>query len=251
MAKPGESSIVLKCNRIIDALTNARKPLAFSEIVEETGFVKSSCHRILAILQNEELVAYDKESRTYSVGARFLQWARSAWVRQDLHEASGELASRLSEQTGMNVAMSVLDGDTLLYLRTYDQIPVRYAARPGDHAPLHCTAAGKVFLAFMNEKRRDAMFGDKPLEKFTEFTHTDYETLKEDFTQIRRQGYAVAIREEFLQILGIAAPVWNSDQQVITCMSIWGPTAEISEEQLLAQVPLLKQSTRKLSALHI
>ena len=41
MAKAGESSIVTKCARVMDVLTEAREPVSFSRILDETGFVKS------------------------------------------------------------------------------------------------------------------------------------------------------------------------------------------------------------------
>ena len=154
MARPTDSSIVAKCAKIMDVLTHAKRPMVFSDIVAQTGFVKSSCHRVLAVLQSEGLVEYERSGRTYKPGSRFQEWARAGFRHPDLQQVVAEPVDRLSEATGMNIALSVLDGDTILYLRTSNHVAVRYAARPGDHAPLHCTAAGKVFLAFMSEKQR-------------------------------------------------------------------------------------------------
>lgn len=221
MARSTESSIVTKCAMIMDVLSQARQPLAFSEIVKKTGFVKSSCHRILAVLQGETLVAYDPKSRTYTTGPRLHQWARSAWRRIDLQQAAADEMADLSDRTAMNTALSVLDGDTILYLRTVDYLPFRLASRPGDHAPLHCTAAGKVFLAHMSEARRNLVLPSATLEKYTEFTKVASRALEDEYPRILAQGYATAIQEEFLKVMGLAAPVRNAEGEITACLSLW------------------------------
>ena len=106
--------------------------------------------------------------RTVHEVARLHQWARSAWRKIDLqHIATVEMGD-LSDRTKMNTALSVLDEDTILYLRTADFAPIRYASHSDDHAPLHCTAAGKVFLAHMSTAQRDAILQDGVMRKFTD-----------------------------------------------------------------------------------
>lgn len=240
MPRSSDSSIVAKCARVMDILTHAKRPLVFSEIVAETGFVKSSSHRILAVLQGERLVAYDKDKRTYEPGLRFQDWARAGFHRADLQQAAAETMEELSEATGMNAALSVLDGDSLLYLRTADNVSVRYAARAGDHAPLHCTAAGKVFLAHMPRSQLDAFLASSNLEKFTEFTRTNPEALKADFPAILENGYATVIKEEFLQVMGMSAPIWDERKKVAACLSLWALTANTDPVAMLEKAGRLK-----------
>lgn len=242
MPRSSDSSIVTKCARVMDILTHAKRPLVFSEIVAETGFVKSSSHRILAVLQSERLVSYDKEKRTYEPGSRFQEWARAGFHRADLQQVAAEPMEALSEATGMNAALSVLDSDSLLYLRTADHVSVRYAARAGDHAPLHCTAAGKVFLAHMPQTQLDAFLATGSLEKFTEFTRTDPEALVADFPAVLENGYATAIKEEFLQVMGMAAPIWDERKKVAACLSLWTLTADTDPVTMLEKAGRLKKA---------
>lgn len=248
MSRSAESSIVTKCALIVDLLTKARNPLGFSEIVVETGFVKSSCHRLLAVLQGERLVAYDADSRTYRCGPRLQEWTRAVWRRADLQDAAVDPMGQLRERTEMNVTLSLLDEDAVLYLRTSDHVPVRYAAHPGDRAPLHCTAAGKLFLAHMPGAHRSKLLLGKELERCTEFTRTDVGALERELEQIRVQSYASAIREEFLQVMGIAAPIRNEQDQVIAALSLWTLTAKTRPEELVALAPELKAAAGQISA---
>ena len=235
VSEQAESTIVTKCTLVMDILCNAREPMIFSEIVAKTGFVKSSCHRILGVLQGEGLVDYDKPTRRYRIGSRLHYWARSAWRRIDLQQVACSVMEHLAESCSMNVALSVLDEDTILYLRTFDVAPVRYGSHSGDHAPLHCTAAGKVFLANLSSQRFQNILGKLRLEKFTERTKTDLAELISEFSRIREQGFATAVDEEFLQVTGIAAPIFNAQGEVTACLSLWALTEQVTAQEVIAQ----------------
>lgn len=247
MAKAGESSIVTKCAKILDIVSHARRPVVFSDIVEQTGFVKSSAHRILAVLQSESMIEYDKPSRTYRIGSRLNDWSRSSWRRVDLQHLASEYMHMLSEETGMNTALSVLDNDTVLYLRTVDIVQYRYASHAGEHAPLHSTAAGKVFLSYMNDKRRAETLSGLQFEKLTEYTTLTAETLIDQLEAVRINGFAKALGEEQLQVTGIAAPIFGIDDKVTACLSLWSLQEHDSRDDVIAMSPKLIATANEIS----
>ena len=247
MTTANQSSIVSKCTRILDLMAGARRPLSFSDIVKQSGFVKSSAHRILSILVGEGLAEYDEQAKAYTLGPKLITWARSAWRRTDIQQIASSELETLCEQTGMNVALSIRDDDSVLYLRTIDNIPVRYAAHTGDHAPLHCTAVGKVFLAFMPDRQRTVLMQRLRFERFTEYTIQDPQVLLKELEQIRFQGYASCFQEEFLQVLGIGVPVRNANGDVAAGVSLWALSGQFSREDMLAQVPAMLDVGGRLS----
>ena len=247
MSKASESSIVTKCALVMDVLAEARSALAFSEIVERTGFVKSTCHRILAVLAREHLVEYDKPTRTYRTGARFHTWSRLAWRRIDLQDVASKTMTNLSEKYGLNVALSVRDDDTILYLRTVDHVPLRYASSTGDYAPLHCTAAGKVFLAYMSETRRKDLINRMTFERLTERTVTNPSEILNGLPSIIVNGYCLVAGEEFLQVSGMAAPIRNENGEVMACLSIWMTNAGEDGEALEQHSGVLKTAANSIS----
>ncbi len=247
MSRTVGSSIVTKCTRIIDILVEARQPLAFSDIVAETGYVKSSAHRILSVLLNENLAHYDSDARTYSVGSRVQSWARSSWQRTDLQKVAADELEKLCDSTNLNIALSILDNNSILYIRTFDGFYMRFAARPGDHAPLHCTAAGKVFLAFMSESRCSEFMGTSSLERYTENTIVDSKILVKDIAEVRDRGYGYSEKEEIAQVRGIAAPIWSADKKVVACVSIWSVAERSSRQDMQNLAPKLLSVANKIS----
>ena len=195
MARASESSIVAKCAAVIDVLSDARRPLGFKEITESSGLVKSSAHRILSVLLSEELVEYDRLKKAYRIGPRLNTWGRAIWNGMDMQmDPSAELEA-LCEQSNMNAAISILDQDSVLYMRTLNSVPFRIASHPGDHALLHCTAAGKVFLAGMSSHRRDQIIDTLQFERMTEYTIQDPERLKSELEITCNRGYGLAVQE--------------------------------------------------------
>lgn len=247
MVAANQSSIITKTARILDVLTDAQRPLGFAEIVARTQFVKSSTHRILSVLIGENMVEFDARGRTYKLGARLNNWAHAAWRRSDIDVIAVHELEQLCEVTRANVALSVRYDDSVLYLRTLDSQAVRTASRAGDHAPLHCTAAGKVFLAYMPERQRENLMARLRFERFTENSICDPAQLLTELAVVRSRGYALSAQEEVAHIVGIAAPIWNAQNEVTAAVSLWTISEAASVQEIEAHVPTLRAVTQKLS----
>ena len=92
--------------------------------------------------------------------------------------------------------------------------------------PLHCTALGKVLLAF----------GDVDMPAVLEILHPTHHhdpgPLRENLEQIRMQGYAVDDEEFDLGVRCIAVPVFDFRGKVIGSIGISGPATRVTRERL-------------------
>ncbi|MEM7543980.1 MAG: IclR family transcriptional regulator [Pseudomonadota bacterium] len=248
MPREVQSSIVAKSVAVIDLLANTQGRLTQTDIAVATGFNKSSTHRILSILIGQDLVHYDERDRSYSTGHRLINWARAAWERMDISLIEDQDLINLAETTGMNVALSVRSEHTVTFIRTRIPHPYRLAVKTGGQSELHNTAAGKVFLAHMTDEERAAYFKVAELEKFTETTLTTPEALENDMAETRARGYAISDREEFYQVVGIAAPIRDFDARILASISLWIPLRVASLDNLLDHAPTLLATTEEISA---
>jgi len=245
VAQPNQSSIVTKVGQVIDILVRAQKPLTFSELVERTGFVKSSAHRILSVMLTEGLIEHNQ--KVYRLGPRLVNWARAAWSRPDLQEVAAHEMQKFCEKTGFNIALSIMDQDKVLYLRTIDPKPVRYAAHAGERAPLHCTGVGKAYLAFLSDAQRTDLLPRLVLDRYTENTKITVAELERDLADIRRRGYGTCDREEFLHVVGIGAPILDENGNPVAGISVW-ITTDIADMVTLEKcAPDLLSMTKNIS----
>ncbi len=248
MSREIQSSIVQKSVAVVNLLADHKGRLSQTEIANATGFNKSSTHRILSILIGQDLVEFDERDRTYSTGPLLISWARAAWEKMDLSLVQDQDLRDLAVETGMNVALGVRIEHTVTFIRTNIPHPYRLAVKAGGQSELHNTAVGKVFLAHMTEEERDAYFKVAELEKFTETTLTNRQDIEAGLEAIRTQRFAISDREEFYQVVGIAAPIFDHDGRILAAISLWIPLRVASLDRLLAFSPALLAKTTEISA---
>jgi len=95
------------------------------------------------------------------------------------------------------------------------------SSRVGRTAPAHCTALGRVLLAF-NPDKAEAIL-DGPLEAPTARTIVDPRALRALLARVNEQGYALDLGEHEPEVRCVAVPVRNHSGAVIAAMSVSGP----------------------------
>ena len=112
----------------------------------------------------------------------------------------------------------------------------------GRSVDYHCTAVGKVFMAFGR-----ATMPARPLAQLTPQTVTDPGALREELSTVRRDGFAEAIDELEVGLGAIAAPVRGAGGEVVAALSISGPTIRMTPERISELKPTLIEEARSLS----
>ncbi len=242
------SSIVTKLSRVLDVVTSSPAPLGFSQVVSLAALPKSSTHRLLAILVGEGLLEHDAASRTYQPGPRLVGWAVGALSANDLPRLATPAMERLHAQSGVHVCLSILDAQGVLYIRTIDAgEPDRMTPRVGEHSPVHASAAGKAMLAHVDEARRRAWLAGAVFERWSERTITDRDAFEAELHRVRDAGYATCDREEFLRVVGIAAPVIGHGDATVAAISLWTTVDRAGLPDLLNHRTALVAAARALS----
>jgi DNA-binding IclR family transcriptional regulator len=156
---------------------------------------------------------------------------------------------RLSSDVRAGTAISILDGNQVLWLRIVDY-PSRHrqAPRVGDRTPAHVCAAGKALLAFSDVAKQQSILGEMDLEAFTHRTITDRAAFARELERVREAGIAISNREEYLQDVGLAAPVFDHNSDVIAAVSMWDMTGRRSTDDLLAHRQKLLDAAAEISA---
>ena len=104
----------------------------------------------------------------------------------------------------------------------------------GKRIPLHCTGGGKAILAWKSESWLENYLAHVKRERFTGKTLTDAEDLRRELEVIRIQGYAVDNHEHHTDVVCIAAPVFDVDNQVLAAIGIAAPDYRFSLEKALS-----------------
>jgi DNA-binding IclR family transcriptional regulator len=121
----------------------------------------------------------------------------------------------------------VLAGDRVLYLDAVEsQQSLRVDNPIGTLAPVHCTALGKVFLAFAGAPIPEQ------LERMTQRTVTEPQLLAAHLRSMATLGYTTDDEEYTLGVRCIAAPLRDESGRVIAAIGVSGAAARISLDRL-------------------
>jgi DNA-binding IclR family transcriptional regulator len=220
------------------------------ELSQELGLHKSTVSRLMTTLERGGLLARDSESKRYRLGISLLGLAAQVVSYLDVRQVARPFLRQLADDCQESVNLVVLDGDQVVNLEQF--IPpkrqVKNIGRPGRRMCAHCTAAGRVLLAYLDEEELDQILAG-PLARFTSATVTDPEELRQVLARVREQGYA-AVEEELERGLNaVAAPIYDHTAQVVAAATVAGPAYRLPASifpQLAAQ---LRQITTRISAL--
>jgi DNA-binding IclR family transcriptional regulator len=144
-----------------------------------------------------------------------------------LREAAKPFIKELMEKTGECAHLAVYSQGKALYI---DQVEspatLRVNAQVGTMNPLHCTALGKILLAFC-----DAPFPTE-LESYTPATITDPAKLRNHLEQVKQLGYAVDDQEFDSGVRCIAAPAYDFRGRGIAAIGISAPASRIPIDRI-------------------
>lgn len=212
--------------KIIEAVVAQQaNGLTFTEILTRTELPRSSAHRLVKELTALGLLSYDTETKTYRGSFSLAAIGAQVTSNLDIRQTCRPAMKALQETLGYVVTLSICGEESGIYIDKIEpqDFGLRLHSEIGKSFPLHCTAMGKIHLAFGTDSLRRAVL-DKRLDAFTETTITDPEILRKALDQVRAQGYAIDDEEISRGLTCIGAPIFGLNGEVIAAMSLTAPS---------------------------
>jgi DNA-binding IclR family transcriptional regulator len=233
--------------QVLDTLLASTNPLSLAEITTKSGLTKNKAFRILATLEECQLVQR-MESGTYGLHVRFLEFGLHVSRRLNVVEVSAPVLEWLVKETNDSVFVSIVDGSEALCVASRESKQrIRMAAEVGRRLPLYAGATPTVLFAFMPEEKQQAILDQISLEPLTEQTITDRRALIQHLEQIRRQGYVVTPEDLTEGARGVAAPIRDVSGQVVASISVAGVASRFTEERIKRYVALTLEAATQIS----
>jgi IclR family transcriptional regulator, acetate operon repressor len=205
----------------------SKQPIALSELASASGIPKSTASRLMTALERRGLVEQDGPRGRLRPGPAILRVAERGLLERNVVEMSRESLDALGEATGETINLAVAGRDGVEHVA---QVESRHFVGVGQWlgraVEYHCTANGKVFLAF----GRAAM--SEPLQRYTPKTITDPAQLEAQLETVRRQGFATTVDELETGLAAVAAPVRGAGGDVVAALSISGPTLRMPPRRI-------------------
>jgi DNA-binding IclR family transcriptional regulator len=218
------------------------------ELSKRLKLHKNNVFRLLATLEARDYIEQNKSTENYRLGLKCFQLGQ-AYVHQVgfLHQAQSAILG-LAEKTKESSFVALRRGMEIVPLDFVEsKSPVRVSSFLGNTLPLHCTAPGKVHLAFDTEEElRNGL--PETLGGYTAKTIVDRPLLLKQIQQVREEGYAVDLGEFIDDVLCVAVPVRDYTRSIVGSLSVAGPAHRLTPEKIEKEVlPLILKVGYELS----
>ncbi len=247
-----------KTNYIIQAVSHALDLLEqFRDDVDELGVTelsrrlklhKNNVFRLLATLESRNYIQQNPLTGNYRLGLKNLELGQTMIRQMGLLRQARPILEQLSGCNNETAYIAVLKESYVVYMDVVEsRHAVRVVPRIGAWLPAHCTAAGKVQLAYLLETGTDLPLPD-PLPSCTGSTIVDRDELIRQLRTVAERGYAVDDEEKDAGVRCVSAPIRDYTAKVIGAVSISGPVSRLCDKRLNSElIPQIKHAAAEIS----
>jgi IclR family transcriptional regulator, pca regulon regulatory protein len=238
---------------ILGCFTPERPVLGVTDIADELGMSPSTTHRYaITLVALGYLVQGAK--RKYQLGLAVVDLGLSALNGMGLGEHARPYLEELSGRTGYTVSLAVLDGPEILYVERVrcsrlGQRDIDLGLTVGSRLPVHCTAMGKLLLAFLPGDEQRSVISEITLSRRGPNTITSKKGLRTELEHVREEGMAVGDQESARGLYSIAVPVRSHSREVVAALSMVAHSSRMDLKELVGQLgPHLISTADRISA---
>lgn len=238
-----------KALSVMDLLVSKNEEMSVTEISNTLEMPKGTVHRILSSLVKYKYARQDLETKKYGLGIRFYMMQSPLDRFKALRAVMNPLMRELYLKCKETVSAASLVDDEIEYIERFEsEMLLRVSIRVGTRFPAHCTATGKVLLSALSEAELAQLYkGRGRLKKCTETSITSLRDLKKALEKVREQGYARDSEETLIGVNCMASPIYNLKGEMVAAISISGPRERMTPEKVGELMPLLQETTAKIS----
>lgn len=220
---------VIKAMEIIELLASSNEEIGVTEISQKLNYGVSATYHLLMTLKLCKIIEQNSRTKKYRLGLKLWKIGKMAREQNHLTVLIQPYLKKLRELTDETANLTILDNGEIVYIAQDESMRlVRMFTKIGARIPLHCSAAGKVLLAYQPKEKQDSVIEVSNFQKFTDKTITNPEKLKQELKIIRQNGYAFDDEERELGVSCVAAPIFDFDGEVIAAISVSGPSSRFS-----------------------
>ncbi|CAN5889705.1 IclR family transcriptional regulator [soil metagenome] len=234
--------------RILDELALAQRAMGVTELADALGETKPRVHRHLSTLREVGIVEQDQSTDRYRLGWRVFQLGEAAGTQFDLRTRAEPYLVRVRDELKETAVLAVPINGRPMVIATVDNIHGRItiSVKPGNRPVPHCSALGRLTMAFVSPALQDEML-TPPLAAETPESMTSPAKIRKRLALISEQFYDLSDGEVMTGINTVAVPIFRDGDVLAGALSIVGSIQNIPNPPLRRQVDLLHECAADLS----
>jgi IclR family acetate operon transcriptional repressor len=243
-----KSQTIERAGIILSCFSETRPHLSLSEFASRLGLNVNTVYRYVASLQTANLLRRDARRGGYSLGLRIIELAGIALNQIETRKQALDEMDRLRDELGLLVNLGVLlEGDVLhLAHAAPKDIPRMYTSL-GRRAVAHCTASGKVLLAYRPWAEALRLIEEYGWRPYTARSIRGIRALQAELARTRRRGYGLDLEERRQGVVCVAAPIREQSGEVTAALSVSGSAERMTDRFCLKVAPRVVDTANRIS----
>jgi DNA-binding IclR family transcriptional regulator len=217
---PRGASSLEKMLELLNVFTTAAPAWSTEDLIRFSGASRSTCYRYIKTLQDAGFLT-PVGGGAWMLGPRIIELDRTMRLCDPVTIGGGPAMRRVAQETGHSVLLCVLFSSTVMCV---DDVPAAGAPpgifSRGQRRPLFAGAASKVILAHLPPHQLRTLFDRHRTTIAAAGLGADWDAFRLTLRAIRKAGHCITIGEFRPGILGIAAPVFNAEGDVLGSLGI-------------------------------
>jgi len=251
MSVSGTQTIQRAANLLRLLTANNRTGLRLVDLYQMSGLERSTTHRILQGLIDEQLVSQHPSTKKYFLGARVYEMGLAAAPPFNLRDLCHPYIMQLAEETGDTVFLGIRAGfDGVCVDRMEGSFPIRvFVMDIGRRRPLNIGAANIAILSTLSDEeiRRVCWVNKEKVEanypKYTE------KALWKKIDNARQNGFVINTVLEVERAKAIAVPVHTTfNSSANAAISVAAVDERLSESRIKEVSKMLLETKLKIEA---
>lgn len=196
---------------LLDCFWRAHRALSLSELVQMTGWAKSTIHGMLSSLLASAVLEQEADGK-YRLGYHLFELGCSVSAGWNVVALAKPRMLHIVATQNESANLARLSGDELVLVDSAEpHIGFRVSSEAGSRIPLHCSSQGKAILAYRSEQEVRDLLRRKQMHAYTPYTITDEDTLLQQLAQVRKDGIAEEFEELHPGLHSVAAPIFDNN----------------------------------------
>lgn len=235
--------------KVLECFTPEEPRLTLTDVARRAAVTRATARRMLLTLV--KLGYANATDRHFELTPRVLALGYGYWSGKSWNELLQPSLSALSEKLGQSCSAAVLVGDGVLYVsRVHTRNIMRIELGIGTKLPAFATSMGRVLLADLPREEMIGRISEFDRPRFTKYTQTDPQQLRETLERVKRDGYALVDQELEYGLRSMAVPVRAKDgRAVMSVNTSMNPSEERPENAIARALPHLQQCAESIEHL--
>lgn len=237
---------LIKASNILSFLKSENREFTIAEISEEVKMPPSTAHRILRTLIKCDYVQKDEKTHLYSLGAGLIPLGIAATSYINPQKIATKILKNLSKQTLEDSFLVIKSGKKgLVISKSEGNHSLKIVENFGLEVDLHCGAVRKTILAFQSDEFIEEYINSGLHDYLS--GRVDTELLRNELLEIREKKYAISNSEYIKDAIGIGAPVFNYNGELLGSIGIVMPKKRYAEDLRDSLIEAVKASAIEFS----